>query len=63
MVRAGREEGGADFCAGDEGAPPLVTQGRRQHLAGIASRGYQDCGKAELPGVYTRMSAFRWVTR
>ncbi|MGW0704936.1 S1 family peptidase [Streptomyces sp. NPDC002643] len=63
MLCAGKQKGGVDFCAGDEGAPLLVTQGKRQYLAGIASWGYKDCGKANKPGVYTRISAFRWVTQ
>ena len=61
MVCAGKTQGGTDFCFGDEGGPLLVTEGKEERLAGLASWGAPDCGKAGSPGVYTRLTAFPWL--
>ncbi|MFJ8044148.1 S1 family peptidase [Kitasatospora sp. NPDC096147] len=50
MTCAGYEQGGADTCKGDSGAP-LVVQGA---LVGLASWG-EGCGQARRPGVYTSL--------
>lgn len=58
---AGR--GGADTCSGDSGGPIhyLDQRSDRYYLAGVTSFGFE-CGNAQFPGVYTRVSSYlNWI--
>jgi len=54
MICAGFEKGGKDACQGDGGGPLINWDG---WLIGIVSWG-NGCGKAHLPGVYTRVGPY-----
>ncbi|NNE74912.1 MAG: trypsin-like serine protease [Acidimicrobiales bacterium] len=57
MACAGFESGGVSSCFGDSGGP--LTKG--DELVGIVSFG-STCGQEGLPGVYTRVAAYRgWL--
>ena len=64
MVCAG---GTKDTCYGDSGSPLIVrgTDARSDVQVGITSFGsYLGCGKADAPGVYTRVSYHaRWIDK
>ncbi|QDE70355.1 peptidase S1 [Myxococcus xanthus] len=61
MLGAGYMSGGKDSCQGDSGGPLVAQVGGRYVLYGITSFGV-GCARPGLPGVYTRVSAFRpWI--
>lgn len=55
-----------DTCTGDGGSPlvcPIPGQKERFYQAGIVSWGI-DCGKYDIPGVYTNVAVFRdWIDK
>lgn len=56
-------EPGRDACHGDGGSPLSCLVDGVYELAGIVSWGYK-CGKADLPGVYSKVSAFvGWINQ
>ncbi len=61
---AGLRDGLTDSCQGDSGGPlmlPVRGQERERVQIGIVSFGY-GCARAEFPGVYTRVAAYRpWL--
>lgn len=52
-------------CNGDSGGPLVVERkGTPSELIGIVSWGYIPCGLANLPSIYTRVSAYiEWVAK
>ncbi|XP_025145770.2 transmembrane protease serine 11B-like protein [Bubalus bubalis] len=62
MLCAGYIEGNIDACQGDSGGPLVHPNSRNiWYLVGIVSWG-AECGTANKPGVYTRVTAYRnWI--
>ncbi|NWS86105.1 GRAA protein, partial [Toxostoma redivivum] len=62
MICAGAKNGGKDSCDGDSGGPLICNN----ELRGITSFGKQKrCGKADSPGVYTRLTEryLEWIRK
>ncbi|KAJ0174978.1 hypothetical protein K1T71_009119 [Dendrolimus kikuchii] len=65
---AGKLSGSVDVCQGDSGGPlqvkvklPVSTIGNIHAIVGIISAG-PDCGKPDMPGIYTRVASFiDWI--
>lgn len=61
-------EAGKDSCGGDSGGPLMTNHvdnegNRYMYAAGIVSFGPEFCGTENVPGVYTRVSAYiDWIT-
>lgn len=65
MICAGYSGGGVDTCQGDSGGPLACYSGGSYQLAGVISWGGKGngCGKAESPGVYTKVQSYTdWIT-
>jgi hypothetical protein len=56
-ICAGSSRAGEDSCQGDSGGPLFRGDGDATRLVGLVSFG-RGCGHANVPGVYTRVSAF-----
>ncbi|KAL2294277.1 hypothetical protein Nmel_008002 [Mimus melanotis] len=62
MICAGAKNGGKDSCNGDSGGPLICND----ELRGITSFGKpKRCGKADSPGVYTRLTKryLEWIMK
>ncbi|NWY72293.1 GRAA protein, partial [Erithacus rubecula] len=53
MICAGAKNGGKDSCNGDSGGP-LICKGELRGITSFGKKGR--CGKADSPGVYTRLT-------
>ncbi|KAK2899278.1 transmembrane protease serine 9-like [Channa argus] len=61
MMCAGVPAGGKGPCQGDDGGPLVSKQNSRWILGGLVSS-RSDCGKPNLPGVFTRVSQYQsWI--
>ncbi|XP_067381037.1 transmembrane protease serine 9-like [Channa argus] len=61
MMCAGVPAGGKGPCQWDDGGPLVSRQNSRWILGGVVSSG-SDCGKPNLPGVFTRVSKYQsWI--
>jgi len=62
MFCAGTFDGGKDACQGDSGGPLICADpGRQPVLSGVTSWGI-GCGKANSPGVWTKVSNYiPWI--
>lgn len=64
IICAGFLEGGKDACQGDSGGPLFLEYTPHYYYqVGIVSYGI-GCARAELPGVYTRITSFLdWIQK
>lgn len=58
QICAGGEKG-KDSCVGDSGGPlMMVSDNETWYAAGVVSFGMMECGRKDLPGVYTNIEKF-----
>jgi len=47
---------------GDSGGPLMWPNGTQYYLVGVTSFGQKNCGGADFPGVYSRVTSFlEWI--
>ncbi|KAM4836881.1 serine protease-like protein 51 [Thomomys bottae] len=67
MLCAGSPEVGKDSCQGDSGGPLVCHKKKnraRWYQIGIVSWGLLDCGRKNIPGVYTKVSNYLlWINQ
>jgi trypsin len=62
MICAMKPNTRTGFCHGDSGGPLSIAAGERRVLVGVVSIGEEACNLRNIPGVYTRVSAFApWI--